>query len=275
MRIEDYPPQEPPSELGRSYIAETLRLSEGITGIEERYGPEVEQGVLAFPASAPNGDVLLFMYGGGWTNGYKELMSFIAPGLNRAGVGMVSAGYRLAPASTFPAPFDDAANALAWIYRNHSRFGWSRSRIFAGGHSAGGHLAALLATRRDWPARLGLPRDVVRGALIISGTFDLTPGNGFAVRPRFLGPVEETNEVAASPCFAVREAPVPLFLSWGEKDFPHLILQARKMELVQKDRGGFVETLEIPGADHLFACYRAGEPRGPWQRAALGFMGKC
>ncbi|QYU66263.1 alpha/beta hydrolase [Leptolyngbya sp. 15MV] len=272
MRIEDYPPQEPPSAIGGPYIVETLRRSAAVQGIEDRYGEDVHQGVLAFPAPQPNGSVLVFQYGGGWTNGYKEMMGFLAPGLNAAGVGLVSAGYRLAPRHTFPAAFEDSGDAVAWVWRNAARFGWPRHRIFVGGHSAGGHHAALLAARHDWQARRGLPRDVIRGCLCIGGSFDLTPGNGFAVRPRFLGPPEQENEVPASPCFAVQDAPVPLFLSWGENDFPHLIAQARKMALVQRARGGLVETFEIAGAEHISACYAAGDPGGTWQQRVLAFM---
>lgn len=272
MDIQDYPAQETPSEIGGPYIRESLRISAGLAGIEEGYGPDIHQRVLAFPAPEPNGSVLVFMYGGGWTNGYKEMMSFIAPGLNAAGIGFVSAGYRLAPAQTFPAPFLDAADAVAWTFGRASHYGWSEQRIFVGGHSAGGHLAALLATRRDWQGERSLPENVIKGALPISGTFDLTPCNGFKVRPRFLGPIEEANELPASPCFNVGNLPVPLLIAWGESDFPHLIQQAKKMVLVQQAKGGLAQTLELPDADHIAACYRAGDIDGPWQRAAIAFM---
>ena len=150
MRIADYPPQEPFSDAGEAYVEETLKRSEGLEGVEVFYGPDPYQSLLVFPATKPNGRVLIFMYGGGWTNGYKETMAFYSRPMNAAGVTFVSLGYRLAPRHVFPAGWMDAANGVAWVYRNIDRFGGQPERIYLSGHSAGGHYASLLAVRLDW-----------------------------------------------------------------------------------------------------------------------------
>ncbi|NDG48827.1 MAG: hypothetical protein EBY30_07205, partial [Rhodospirillales bacterium] len=103
-----YPPQEPFSPIGERYHVEALRLGEGLVGEESAYGPDAYQGLLRFAAAAPeSADTLLFFHGGGWTNGYKEWMAFMAPGLNAGGVNLVSAGYRLAPGHVFPTGLED------------------------------------------------------------------------------------------------------------------------------------------------------------------------
>jgi acetyl esterase/lipase len=187
MRLEEYPAQEPPSDSARSYGDAVMRLGAGLEGIERRYGADPYQSLAVFRAPAPNGTLLAFMHGGGWTNGYKEWMAFMAPAFTAAGVSFATIGYRLAPAHVFPAGMDDVIAAVAMLYRNAAEFGYDPARIFLGGHSAGGHYAALLAVRRDWQAQAGLPKDVIRGCLPISGVYDFGVQSGLSNRPRFLG----------------------------------------------------------------------------------------
>ena len=98
MRLEEYPAQEPPSDSARSYGDAVMRLGAGLEGIERRYGADPYQSLAVFRAPAPNGTLLAFMHGGGWTNGYKEWMAFMAPAFTAAGVSFATIGYRLAPA---------------------------------------------------------------------------------------------------------------------------------------------------------------------------------
>src|SRR5690606_18240698 len=116
-----------------------------------------------------------------------EWMAFMAPPLNEAGVSFASIGYRLALQHVFPSGLDDAAAALRWLYEHAADYGYDRDRIFIGGHSAGGHYASLLAVRRDWQTGFGLPIDVVRGCLPVSGVYDFGAESGLSQRPRFLG----------------------------------------------------------------------------------------
>ncbi len=156
MKIEEYPPQEPPSDNARSYGDTVMRLGTGLDGTERHYGAEPYQSLAVFRASAPNGTLLAFMHGGGWTNGYKEWMAFMAPAFTSAGVSFATIGYRLAPAHVFPAGVDDVIAAIALPHQNAAEWGYDPTRIFLGGHSAGGHYAALLAVRRDWQAKATL-----------------------------------------------------------------------------------------------------------------------
>lgn len=271
MRIEDYPPQEL-SGPGQVYHAECMRRSAGIAGIELAYGDDPYQGVLLFPAARPNGTVLAFWHGGGWTGGYKEWMAFMAPPLNAAGITFASLGYRLAPGHVFPTGLEDCARGLAFLAGTVAAHGGDPGRIFLGGHSAGGHYAALLAVRRDWQAGLGLPADIVRGCLPLSGVFQFTAGSGLSMRPRFLGPGE--TERAASPLLNIQGAPPPFLIAYGTADFPHLIPQAERMTGALLAAGGEVETLVMPGRDHFQSSYAGGEPDGPWVPRALDWLGR-
>jgi len=214
--------------------------------------------------------VFLFWHGGGWTSGYKEWMSFMAPAFTAAGVTFVSAGYRLAPTHLFPTGLEDCAASLKWVAEHIAEHGGDAERIFIGGHSAGGHYAALLAAQAKRCA--DLPTGRVLGCLPLSGVFDFGPASGLSVRPRFLG-TDPSNDVAAS---AIRhlDKPLPFFVACGSDDFPHLVVQAKAFVEALKEAGGEVEALTMPGRTHFTASFAGGEADGPWVPAALAFMAR-
>ena len=269
MHIEDYPPQEPLSEVGRAFAEEVMRRAAGVEGTEQFYGDDPYQGITLHAPANPNGSVLAFVHGGGWTSGYKEHLDFMAPAFTDAGVVFASIGYRLAPRHVFPTGANDVASGIAWLHRHVAEYGGDPSRLFIGGHSAGGHYTALLAVRRDWQAALGLPEGVVRGCLPISGVYRFGEGSGLSAQPRFLGP--EENDGPASPIHNIDATP-PFLLAHGGDDFPHLMVQAEAMEGALADAGGDVERIALEGRNHFSACYAGGETDGPWVGRALAWM---
>ena len=272
MRIEDYPPQEPASPVGAAYAAECLKRGADVVGEDMQYEPDPYQSLAFHRAARPNGSVFIFWHGGGWTGGYKEWMAFMAPAFTAAGVTFIAPGYRLAPQHLFPAGLEDCADAVAKVHAECRRFGGDPARIFLGGHSAGGHYAALLAVTQDWRAKRKLPRDVVRGCLPISGVYQFGEGAGLSMKPRFLGS-DPANEHAASPIHNIHVTP-PFFLAHGDKDFPHLMKQAEAMEAALKRASGAVERHVLPGRDHFSASHAGGEAGGPWVPKALAWIAK-
>ncbi|VTU19189.1 alpha/beta hydrolase [Variovorax sp. PBL-E5] len=274
MKLDHYPPQEPLSPLGAAYQARILALGEGIEGEAHAYGADPYQTLTVFRPEAPSGDVLLFFHGGGWTSGYKEWMYFMAPALLAQGVTFVSAGYRLAPGHVFPAGFEDGADAVAWVWRHVAGQGDGAHRLFVGGHSAGGHYAALLAVTTGWRAAHGLPPDVLSGCLPVSGVYRLGADSGINSRPRFLGTqAPERADAAASPIARVEAAACPPFLiTHGSRDFPHLIVQAQQMAAALEAAGVAVQTHILEGADHFEASVACGERPAGWPALAAAWM---
>lgn len=271
MREEDYPPQEPVSAVAKPYRDACVARSTGIPFDEIQYGPDPYQSIAIYPAERPTGTMLAFVHGGGWTSGYKEWMGFMAPAFAGRGIVFASLGYRLAPQHVFPAGLQDVAAGLAALCRAAPRWGGDPRRLFIGGHSAGGHYTALLAVRHDWQAQHGLPADVVRGCLAISGVYRFGEGSGLSMRPRFLG-ADGAAEQAASPISHIEAVPPPFLLAHGDKDFPHLIRQAEEMEAALRREGGAVERLALPGCDHFAASLVAGDATGPWLPRAIDWM---
>jgi arylformamidase len=276
VRLEDYPPQEPLSAAGQTYADECLRRGAGLEYEEAGYGADPYQSLSIFPAARPDGRVLLFWHGGGWTSGYKEWMHFNAPAFTAAGVTFVAPGYRLAPQHVFPVGLEDCMRAIAWVHGHIAGYGGDPGKLFVGGHSAGAHYAALLAARRGWPARVDLRTDVVKGAIPVSGTYWFGAGSGLSMRPRFLGP-DEPGNTSADDASSIRhlEPPLPPFLLFqGDDDFPHLARQAETFEAAVRAAGGAVTRIVMPGRNHFSAHYACGEPDGPMVPAALDFMAR-
>jgi arylformamidase len=119
--------------------------------------------------------VMVFIHGGYWRSLDKSDHSFVAAAFARRGVCVVVPNYALCPAVTIPDISLQMVAALAWVYRHIGVHGGDPRRITVAGHSAGGHLAAMMLSA-CWPDVCGdLPASVVRNALSISGLFDLEP----------------------------------------------------------------------------------------------------
>jgi acetyl esterase/lipase len=264
MRPEEYPPQEPFSEAAKAYHQEVMRRGAKVIGDEVRYGADPYQSILLCRPRAPNGTMLAFLHGGGWTNGYKEWMAFMAPAFTDAGIVFASVGYRLAPAHLFPVGYEDACRGVRWISENAAQYGGRTDRLFVGGHSAGGHYAALMALQGAVPD--------LRGCLPIAGVYDFGAQSGLTMRPRFLGPADSGHETAANPMLHVGAHTIPFLITNGSDDFPHLFRQAERMGQVLAAAGADVERIVLNGLTHFTASYAGGEADGPWVPKALDWM---
>jgi acetyl esterase/lipase len=119
--------------------------------------------------------VVLFFYGGSWRRGNRADYAFVGQALASRGIVTVIADYRKAPTSLFPVFEEDAAKAARWTFDNAASIGGDPHRVFVMGHSAGAHIAALLATDQRHLAAEGLrPRDFA-GAIGVAGPYDFLP----------------------------------------------------------------------------------------------------
>lgn len=141
-----------------------------------RYGMGQDERLDLFLPAANRGPAPLFVFihGGYWRAQRKEDAPVMAEAFNAAGAAVAVPEYTLAPEATLPEIVREMRSALAWLYHNAATYGVDPERIYVGGSSAGGHLAAMLAAPA-WPARYGVPDDVIKGTLALSGLFDLRP----------------------------------------------------------------------------------------------------
>ncbi len=122
-----------------------------------------------------NRPVVVFWYGGGWTDGRKEEYRFIGTALAERGYVAVLPDYRKYPSVRFPSFVHDGARALVWVRENAHKWGGDRSRIVVMGHSVGAHLAAMLAYEPDYLRAAGGRRQWIRAFVGLSGLYAPVP----------------------------------------------------------------------------------------------------
>jgi arylformamidase len=153
--------------------AAVRRLRACVTDLN--YGETAAEKLDLFPASRDGAPLLVFIHGGYWRSLDKSDFSWVAPPFTNHGVSVALLNYGLAPKTPMEEIVRQMLRAHAWLYRNGDRLGFDPSRIYVSGHSAGGHLTAMMMAAL-WPAYApDLPADLVKGGLAVSGIYDLEP----------------------------------------------------------------------------------------------------
>jgi acetyl esterase/lipase len=172
---------------------------------------------LYLPRDKKQFPVVLFVHGGAWILGDKKFFGVheaVGEMFARHGVGAVLTNYRLSPKVKHPEHIKDVARAFAWVHKNIKKFGGRPDQIFVCGHSAGGHLAALLATDESYLKAEGLTLKAIRGAMPISGVFAIPKGmfaDAFGRDPKV--------RKEASPINQVRPNCPPFLILYADRDF--------------------------------------------------------
>jgi arylformamidase len=240
------------------------------TVLDLAYGPDPKHRLdLYLPQAGITGaPVLILLHGGSWTHGYKEWMGFMAPARVDLPAVLIAANYRLAPAHRFPAQLEDTLALLAWAATEVERNGGDPRRIFIGGHSAGGHLAALATLRRDIWRRHGLAEGTVRACFPVSTTFDYRGVSEDA--GSFLAGAQDA--APASPIAYVEGNRVPFLIAYGGADFERARGTSAAMAAALTSAGGAAVEMEVPGADHFEMSLGLGDPAHPWTRAVRAWL---
>jgi acetyl esterase/lipase len=194
---------------------------------------------LYLPKGKTNFSVLFFIHGGAWRSGDRSRYPALGNRFAMAGIGTVVPSYRLAPQNPHPAQIDDVAAAFAWTLANIQGYGGRRDRIFVAGHSAGGHLAALLAL----DPRYHTGKDI-RGVIAMSGVYRIEGLDSvFGSDPQ--------EKRRASPITYV-SADAPQFLvTYCQWDYLTLPAQARLFDAALRRAGAKSELLYVPGQSHI------------------------
>jgi len=243
----------------------------GLDGyLDVPYGPHAAQKMDIFRARGESKAVLMFIHGGFWRALDKRPFSFLAPELTRAGVTFANINYGLCPAVTLEEIVRQVLQAGAWLYRNASNFGGDPRRLYVAGHSAGGHLTAMLLAAL-WPVFApDLPRKVFQGGLAVSGVFDLRPLAGAA----FLKPEVNFDLAVARRCSPIIMPPATDAKLWtcvgGDEPQGFLDQHALVAKEWKKVLAG---EIPMPGDNHFSVIERLADASSPLFRGALRMMG--
>ncbi len=220
------------------------------------------------PEGARDAPVLVFWHGGGWTNGYRDYVSFMAPHVVRLGLVLVAPSYRLVADARLPAAFDDCCALLRHFASNNSAHGGAADRLYLAGHSAGGHLAALTTLRSADALGPALPAGAVRACLPISGIMDLhhpAPSPGSLEERVYTAVLRDADDDAAmSPICWTAGNTVPFMLLHGEHDSPRVMRSNRRMLALMRLQKAPAELRVEAGADHFTTHTMLADGTHPW-----------
>jgi acetyl esterase/lipase len=191
--------------------------------------------------------VLIFFYGGAWTSGRKEDYLFVGQALAAAGFLVAIPDYRLSPNPRFPGFVEDGARAMRWVQDNIAAHGGDAARLFISGHSAGAHIALMLATNTPYLRAAGFERARLRGVIGIAGPYDFLPIRSPSVRDVFAG----SDLASTQPVNFVAAGLPPTLLLHGDADETVLLRNSERLGAAWRAAGNAVEVKVYPGVGHI------------------------
>ena len=291
---------------------------ERIRGISYYDGPQADPAHHKLDLFLPKGKkdypVVILVHGGAWVMGDNRccgLYSSVGEFLASQGIGAVLPNYRLSPGVKHPEHIKDLARAFAWTRNHIAEHGGRADEIFLMGHSAGGHLVALLATDEKYLKAEGCRSADIKGVIGLSGVYNIPPGKmnvhlggaspdsfhldemtplrgapragkpaeggsgGLPVSVNVFGPVfgdDPSARRAASPVHYVHPGLPPFLLLNAEKDLPLLPKMAEEMHEALLKAGCESHLQRIERRNHNSICFHAVETNDPAAKAILEFI---
>lgn len=194
--------------------------------------------------------VFIFVHGGSWRNGSKEIYPFFGERFALEGYVTVIINYRLAPLNVFPSFVQDTALAVRWAKDNIQNFAGDPNRVYLAGHSAGAHIVALLGLDASYLKAVNLERSAVRAVVGMAGPYDIA--NFFPQSPALQQVFGKDPKAwdATQPINFVDGTNPPMFLQHGLRDTT--VAYTQSIELQQKilAKGGKVELKTYPKLEH-------------------------
>lgn len=225
--------------------------------LERPYGASPGETLDIFPARKGDGSALLFIHGGYWRSLDKRDFSFLAPAWVDAGVSLVVVNYDLCPNVSIERIVQQMLAASVWLYRHAEEYGMDEDRLYVSGHSAGGHLAAMMLAAL-WPAvERTLPKDLYKGAIAVSGVYDLRP----LVQVDWLNGdlrLDEASALKLSPAYLPPATRAPLALAVGGLESSEF--KRQNTLLAQRWKPVLAGSIPMPGTDHFTVVDGLADP---------------
>ena len=251
------------SAMARRHIGEPERIA---------YGPAEIERLDIYRSRRVPAPIFVFIHGGAWRSGRSK--DFVVPAemLLRAGAHYVVPEFAWVQdvSGNLMVLADQVRRAVAWVHENIARFGGDPNRLYIGGQSSGGHLAAVALTT-DWQCQFGLPADIIKGGMCISGMYDLTPVR-LSARSRYVE-FDDATIASLSPIRHLDRLQAPLIVAYGTRETPEFQRQNREFAAAVEAAGKKVRLLVGEHYNHFELPETLGNPYGLLGRAALDLMG--
>ena len=235
------------------------------------YGPTEVEKVDIYKTKRPNAPIRIFLHGGAWRNGTAKESAypaemFVTAGAHYVAVDFVSVDNADGNLMTMA---DQVRRAVAWVYKNAASFGGDPERLYLSGHSSGSHLGGVVLVT-DWQKDFGLPQNILKGALLMSGMYDLKPVR-LSKRSEYVKFTDQM-EQALSTQRHLDKLNTPLILAHGTLESPEFQRQTRDFAAAVKAAGKPVQLIVGEGYNHFELPETFGNPYGLIGRAALEQM---
>lgn len=200
---------------------------------------------------------VIFFYGGSWESGHKEDYKFVAEALASVGFDVVIPDYRVYPDVVFPVFVDDAALAVSWSKEHLTKFGLNPDRLFVLGHSAGAHIAALLALNPLYLSRYGLSTASLSGMIGLAGPYDFLPLQSDKLKAIF---GVEQERWRSQPINYVDGNNPPVLLMFGDNDKTVGPKNSRNLAAKIREKDGSAELIEFKDYGHVAMVAKLAKP---------------
>jgi arylformamidase len=217
--------------------------------LDLRYGPGSKETLDLFVPAGPAHGTFVFLHGGYWRALDKSDFSFVAIPFVAHGIAVAVADYDLCPDVSIATIVDECRRAVAWIAHEGGAHGANPDRVVVGGHSAGGHLVAMLFAT-DWAAA-GFAREPLVAGVSLSGVHDLAPMVQFSFNADFK--LDDAEAARLSPVRLAARSRAPLLLAVGADETSEFIRQTRILwDAWPANRpAGAQAPLIVPGRHHF------------------------
>jgi arylformamidase len=226
--------------------------------LERRYGEQPGETLDIFPARKGDGSCMMFIHGGYWRALDKRDFSYLAPAWVDAGVSLVVVNYDLCPRVTMDEIVRQMLRASRWLWLNAEQYGMDPDRLYVAGHSAGGHLTAMLMCALFPAFDRALPKDLWKGGLAISGLYDLRPLLSVDWLNGDLR-LDAESALTLSPAFMPPATRAPVMTCVGGGESSEFLRQ--NALLGSRWRSAFAGDIPMPGKHHFSVMDGLADPR--------------
>lgn len=235
------------------------------------YGNDSNQLMDIFGVGGANRPIVLFFHGGAWRPvTTKDQSAYAASSFVGRGALFVAIDFCAAPEFTLDEIVAQCADAVTFLYQNAARYGGDRDHMHVIGHSSGAHLAAMLATM-DWRAGYGLPADVIKGLVAISGVYDLYPVR-LSARNDYLH-LDAVASARNSPSERLEFLHAPSVIAWGGGELDEFRRQSQDFADAISTREKLMFADEVSGRNHFEMTDEFGNGDSPLFKAAMDLIG--
>jgi arylformamidase len=235
------------------------------------YGPTEIEKVDIYKTTRWKAPIQVFLHGGAWRGGSAKDSAYAAEMFVTAGAHFIAVDFVSVDNAdgNLMTMADQVRRAVAWVYKNAAQFGGDPNRLYLSGHSSGAHLSGVVLVT-DWQKDFGLPPDIVKGGVLMSGMYDLKPVR-LSKRSEYVKFTDEIEQELSTQRH-LDKLNTPIIVAHGTLESPEFQRQTREFAAAVKTAGKPVQFIVAEGYNHFELPETFGNPYGLLGRAALEQM---